>query len=43
VLYDALDRAVFAGRIPVLQDNQDLVFAFDKVPPQLNQFDLEGA
>ena len=43
VLDNALDRAVLAGRIPALQDDQDLVIAFDEVPLQLDQFDLEFA
>src|SRR5450756_2531879 len=43
MLDNALDRAVLAGRIPALQDDQDLVIAFDEVPLQLDQFDLEFA
>src|ERR1035437_252919 len=41
MLDNALDRAIFAGCIPTLQDDQYLVIAFDEVPLQLDQFDLE--
>ncbi|MNZ96418.1 hypothetical protein D3C78_1156100 [compost metagenome] len=41
VLDDALDRAVLAGRVAALEDDQDLVVALDEVPLQLDQFDLQ--
>jgi len=41
VLDNALDRAVLAGRIPALQDDQYLVIAVDEMSLQLNQFALE--
>lgn len=41
MLDNALDRAVLARRIPALQDDQDLVVAFDEVPLQLDEVDLE--
>ena len=36
MLDNALDRAIFAGRIPALQDDQNLVIAFDEVALQLD-------
>ena len=43
MLDNALDRAVLAGRIPSLQDDQDFVIAFDEMPLQPDKFDLELA
>ena len=43
MLDDAFDRAVLARSIPALQDDQDLVIAFDEMALQLDQFDLEFA
>jgi hypothetical protein len=41
MLDNALDCAIFSGRIPAFQDDQYLVIAFDEVSLQLDQFALE--
>ena len=43
MLDDALDRSIFAGRIPTFQDDQYPVIAFDEVPLQLDMSDPEHA
>lgn len=43
MLYDALDRAILSGGVSTFEDDQYLVITFDKVPLQLDQFDLEFA
>ena len=43
MLDNTLDRAVLAGGIPALQDDQNLVIALDEVPLQFDQFDLQFA
>jgi len=41
MLDDALDRAIFSGGIPALEDNQDPVLVFDDVPLDLDELDLQ--
>ena len=41
MLDDALDRAIFSGGIPALEDNQDPVPVFDDVPLDLDELDLQ--
>ena len=43
MLDNTFDRAVLARSIPALQDDQDLIVAFDEVALQLDQFYLEFA
>ena len=43
MLDNTLDRTVLARSIPALQNDQNLVIAFDEVTLQLDQFDLKFA